>query len=174
MPTRRKSIKLYAHERKLLVKLYLRRRIPIDQYEKRPRDCASFESEWQELSKRDDTWGDLFHYMRSQRKRGLWVRLDGAHKSGPPLPEMTADEVEALVAIYEVNVVDAGSDTLGYDEDIPKLLVREMRALTGRTFSAHQLVAKLTALRKRGLLPKVSEQSQSDDMGSEDNLEAAS
>src|SRR5262245_45976841 len=97
MATRRRSITLLAHEKRLLIVLYRRRRIPIDQFESRPDELAALTVEWHEQSGRKDTAGELLHYMRSQRKRGLWVRFDGAHKSVPTLPEMSAEETEILV-----------------------------------------------------------------------------
>ena len=41
MTTRRKTIKILDHERRLLVEMYLRRRIPIDQFEDRPDDLGA-------------------------------------------------------------------------------------------------------------------------------------
>jgi hypothetical protein len=154
MTTRRKSLRLVDHERELLVKLYLRWRIPVDQFEKRPRELAAFTGEWSTLSGRSDLATDVLHYMRTRRKRGLWVRFDGDHEAGPPCLDLSAEETEILVAIYtEVTALRSGSDEIGYDAEVQSLIAKEFAAETGRVVPVHELVAKLTALRKRGLLP---------------------
>jgi hypothetical protein len=165
MATHRRSIKLFPHERPLLVDLYLRRRIPIDQYEVRQQDLNDFTKDWNGLSGRNDAPADILHYLRTQRKRGLWVRFDGNHEVTPPVTEMTAEESEILVAIYQDNVADFahGSDVIAYDPEIAELLAKEFAAEIGRIIPAPQLIAKLTALRKRGLLPKAAEFPKRDD-----------
>lgn len=62
MKVRKKSLKLYDHERKLLIEHYLSWRIPIDQFEKRPDDRQAFVDEWNKLAKRQDDAGDVIHY----------------------------------------------------------------------------------------------------------------
>jgi hypothetical protein len=86
MAKNRKSIRLLPEERGLLVQLYLRFRIPVDQYEGRPADSDAFVLEWHQLTGRRDTIGDLIHYMRTQRKQKLWVTLDGNHRPAPRPP----------------------------------------------------------------------------------------
>jgi hypothetical protein len=175
MAMKRKSIKLLDHERQMLIELYLRWRIPIDQFENRPEELSEFTAEWRRLSQRTDTAPDLIHYMRSLRKRGLWVRLEGASATPPALPEMTAEETEVLVNIFyeHVTMLASGSDVLAYDDEIGKLIAKEFLAATERYIPPYQLIAKLTALRKRGLLPKVSDQDVSgDDVGFDDIDEA--
>ena len=160
MTTRRKTLKILDHERRLLVEMYLRRRIPIDQFEDRPDDLGALVTEWNELTGRTDAAGEIHHYMRTQRKNGQWVRLDGDYETKPPQPFFSAEETECLVAIYQVNVADhdTGSDAIAYDEGTANLIAREFAGITGRIVPSHHLVAKLTALRKRGLLPKVAVQ----------------
>jgi hypothetical protein len=170
MSEHRKSLKLFEHERPLLIEIYLKWRIPVDQFENRPHDLDAFISTWRTLTGREDTGSELIHYMRSQRKRGLWVKMDGEHKKAPPLPEMSAEEIEVLVAVFEDNVtsLSVGSDVLAYNEEIAELIAKEFFALTGRIVPASDLIAKLTALRKRGLLPKVGKQPKPDDIGFDD------
>src|SRR5436190_5195852 len=141
MAIRRRSIKLLAHERSVLVELYLKWRTPIEQFESRPDDRAAFIQEWNNLSGRNDSAADIIHYMRTQRKRGLWVTFDGDHRCAPPQPSMTAEEIESLVSVYEHNVSagGSGSDVIAYDETIQELIVNEFHALTGRTFTADEL-----------------------------------
>ena len=160
MATRQKSIKLFEHERPLLIELYLRRRIPVDEYERRPEDKQALVDEWNQLTGRTDSTEGVMHYMRTQRKRGLWVRFDGDHEPSTPVIELSAEDGEVLVSIYTENMalLGRGSDVLEYDSEISDLIAKEFFAITGRIVPPHQLVAKLTALRKRGLLPKVSKQ----------------
>ena len=94
------------------------------------------------------------------------MRLDGDYETKPPQPFFSADETECLVAIYQVNVADhcAGSDAIAYDDGTANLIAKEFAGMTGRIVPAHHLVAKLTALRKRGLLPKVGAQPATNDV----------
>ncbi len=164
----KKSIKILSHERTALVALYLRRRIALDQYENRPEDQQTFRDEWQQLTGREDSFEELLHYMRTQRKRGLWVKLDGKHEPAKPPPHLSAEETEVLVKIYTENVtlLEVGSDVLGYEPELLELLAKEFAAETGRVVPAYELNAKLTALRKRGLLSKVGKRGEdSEDHG---------
>jgi hypothetical protein len=150
---------LFDHERSLLVKMYLERLIPIEQYEQRSTDLAGLVDEWRKLTGRSDSGGELIHYMRTQRKRGKWVRFDGAHLGSPEAPEFSAEEIEVLVSIYDEDVaaMGIGSDVLGYEDELKVLVSKEFAARTGRIVAGDDLVAKLTALRKRGLLPKAAD-----------------
>jgi hypothetical protein len=125
----------------------------------------AFVEEWNGLSGRRDAECDLVHYMKTQRKRGLWVRLDGEHKPAPPKVNLSAEETEVLVEICRENVtvMGNGSDTLDYDDEVRDLIAKAFAEATGRVVPPHELVTKITALRKRGLLPKVSEQKPSDE-----------
>jgi hypothetical protein len=154
---RKKSLKLLAHERALLIQHYLRWRIPVDQFEARRDDLVAFAAEWNEASNRTDAPEDVLHYMRTQRKRHLWVKFDGNHEDAPTPIDLTADETIQLVAVFNENAatIECGSDVLACEPEIADLIAKEFAAVTGRIFPAHLLVAKLTALRKRGLLPKV-------------------
>lgn len=158
MGSRRKSIKLFPHERQALIDVYLKWQFAVDTYEKLPDELEAMTEEWGERCGRKDAPQDVFHYMRNERKCSRWVRFDGKHKEPPPMPAFTADEIEVLVDVYAKNVaeLDYGSDTLGYDSQLADFIAREFADQTGRVVPARYLVAKLTALRKRGLLPKVS------------------
>jgi hypothetical protein len=155
----RKSIRLNGHERALLVKLYRKWRIPVDQFDQRPSDREEFTAEWHRISKRHDSAGELVHYMKTQRKRSLWVRLDGNYDPAPAVIELSAEEIEELIGIFRANVtlLDQGEDVLSYDDDVAEMIAKEFEANTGRRVPANELVAKLTALRKRGLLPRLGD-----------------
>ena len=169
MATRRTAIKILPHERQLLVKLYLKYRLPIEQLESRPAELAAFAREWRRLAKQRHSEGELLHYMRNERKCGRWIKLGKNCPPPPPLPDMSADEIEALIVIYEENVaiLGCGTDAISYDDEIGELLVKSFFEMTGRGLPSHQLVRMLTALRKRGLLTRVSDIPQSDSSGFE-------
>lgn len=158
MPSRRKTIPLLPHEHAALKELYLVYRIPIDQYEQRPVDLRDFVEDWRAQTGRSDLAGELIHYMKAKRKQGKWVRLDGRHKTAPP-PSLclTAEQTETLVEIYEEHVIATGhcSDVLSENEELADLVAKEFAHRTRRRVPTAVLVARLTALRKRGLLPVV-------------------
>jgi hypothetical protein len=160
MPIRHKSIKVLPHEKKLLIELYLKWRTPIEQFESRPDDLTQFTREWNKLSGRNDAESGVLHYMRTQRKQGFWVRLDGNHRPAPKLPVISAEDTEILVALFEehVSILGSGSDIVAYEDGIADLLMKKFRAQTGRRLKKNELITKLTALRKRGQLPKAVKQ----------------
>ena len=81
------------------------------------------------------------------------------HLAVPATPAFTAEDIEVLAAIYAENVVVMGvrSDVLAYKDVLKALIAKEFTVRTCRVVHADDLVAKLTALRKRGLLPKATE-----------------
>src|SRR5947209_11345912 len=127
MATRRKSIKLFPHERQALIDVYVKWRIAIDAYEGLPDELEAMTEEWHQRCGREDSPHDVLHYMRTERKLGRWIRLGGNYKATPPMPKLTAEETEILVDIYARNVaeLDAGSDTLGYDSQVADFIARE-------------------------------------------------
>jgi hypothetical protein len=162
MSATRKSIQVFDHERALLVELYMKWRIPVDSFDGFPDEKATFAEEWRTMSSRTDSADDLVHYMMVQRKRGLWVKLGDDYRRLPPLPAFTADETEALVGIYHerVTILENGSDVLSFESETKDLIARDFQEETGRFIEPHLLVMKITALRKRGLLPKVGNRGQ--------------
>jgi len=170
MSPKTKTIKLLPHDREILVKLYCKYRLPIEQLEARPAELGAFVREWHRVSKQKHTEGELIHYMRNERKCSRWVKLGRNCQPPPPLPEMSLDEIEALVQIYEENVaiLGRGTDAVSYNPEISELLVKSFFEITGRGLPAHQIIQKLTALRKRGLLTRVSDMPQPDSSGYND------
>ncbi len=88
---------------------------------------------------------------------GKWVRLGSDHEPIPALADFSAEETEILVGIYSETVtpLELGSDELGYDPAFAQTLANLFAEATGRIVPAPDIIAKLTALRKRGLLTKV-------------------
>ncbi len=111
MAVKRKAIRLAKHERESLVQLYLEFAIPVDQYEERQEKLNELCDKWQEETGRRNAPGDILHYMRSQRKRGLWVRLGDAAVKREPRAKFSADEKEELVRIVLENITSLGSGT---------------------------------------------------------------
>lgn len=164
MSERRKSIKLFPNERQALEDVYLKWGFAVDSYEQLPEELEAMVEEWRQRCGRSDPTSDVFHYIRNARKcknqgqsKG-WVRFDGKHKTPAPMPSFTADEVETLVLIYSKLVAceGHGSDNLAYDPALMDLIAKEFAESTGRVVPPHYLCAKLTALRKRGLLTEVT------------------
>lgn len=167
----RKAIGLSADEDRLLKELYIRWNIPIDQFEKRPHDLRALVDAFNAQSGRTDTTEDVMHFMKTRRKRGLWVKLGAGHKTSPSLSGMlSAEEGEILIDIYnkDVAAMGLGSDVLSYTPEVSKLIAKEFALRTRHRVPAHVLIAKLTEMRKRGLLPKVEPKSKDDGLGFSD------
>jgi hypothetical protein len=158
MRERRRSIRLLDHEDRLLRRLYLAARIPIDQYEKRPEDLAEFHRVWRRHSQRNDSPGELIHYMRTKRKNSQWVTFDGKHQKYSLVAwRFTPDEIDTAIAIYEQLLASTGrgSDNFAYDEGLSDKLSAEFAKRAGRVVPGLIISAVIAAVRKRGNLPRV-------------------
>jgi hypothetical protein len=155
--SRKKKINLLPHERDALVKIYLEFRIPIGQFQKRPAEMDAFVNEWRRRTGRNDTAGELIHYMRNQRKQKLWVRLEDKALKAPPHEQFSADEVELLVELYGKYVIAAGdgSDVLDQEPEVAQNIAKEFATVTHRVIAPTFITAKLALLRRHGMLPKV-------------------
>jgi hypothetical protein len=165
MATRRKAIRLFEHENRALKEMYLKRKIPSDQYAERPTELAELTAEFNKATGRGEVSDDIVHYMKNERKEGRWPKLGSDHKAKPKHSrELTADQIEVLVEIFNEHVVPLGhcSDFLSYDHEIKELIAMEFAHRTRKRVPSHVLVATLDALRKRGLLPKADERSSED------------
>src|SRR5438876_7588 len=100
MTKRRKSIRLFPHERQTLIDVYLKWGFAVDSYESLPDELEALTDEWRHRCGRQADPQAVFHYMRNERKSSRWVRFDGKHKEPPPIPTLTATELEILVAVY--------------------------------------------------------------------------
>ncbi len=166
----RKSIKMFDHERRGLEEAYLRRKITIEQYEVRQDDLHALCNEWRSQFGRTESDGDIHHFMRTRRKSGKWPKLNGAQEPTPTLPELTAEHREVLVDIYYEHVADlgSGSDNIAYEPEVMAMIATEFHHRTGRVVPGNMLVGILTAMRKRGLLPKVRKQDEDESGGFND------
>ncbi len=70
---------------------------------------------------------------------------------------LNAEEKEMLVAIVHENMslLGCGTDEIAYDPEIAAALVKEFSLATGRIVLPGDLIAEVTAIRKRGLLPRI-------------------
>lgn len=157
MKTRRKSIRLSAHERESLVQLYVQMSVPIDQFEERVGELTRLCSQWYRETGRSDELHEVLHYMRTQRKQGKWVRLGANATERPPSSQLTPDEMDILLQIVNENVSSKGygSDEIAHDPEIASLIAKEFSIEAGRVLGPSDLLGHITAVRKRGLLEKV-------------------
>lgn len=160
MKTRRISLKLDTRERESLVASYLQMAIPIDQFEERPSDLRTLCAKWEAESGRHENPEAVLHYMRTQRKAGKWPRLNGNHVRRKKRMVLSVDEREILVSIVEneVMAMGVGTDEIAYAPEIGRLIAKEFEAETGRRVRVGDLIAEITAIRKRGLLDHVEKQ----------------
>lgn len=161
MAKRRKSIRLFDHERSALVKLYLAKRITVSQYAGlRASELQQLCDEWRGLTGCTHANGDVLHYMRNERKCGRWVTLDGEHLRKPKTPVFSPEDVETLREVYDDLLVafgDGSSENIAYDDDMKTFIAKEFAFRADRVVPIDDLVAKLTDLRKRGQLTRVAD-----------------
>jgi hypothetical protein len=152
---RRMKIKLAREEDDLLRSLYRDRRIPVDQYVRRPGALDGLTGQFNDLAGRNDSTGDIHHYMATCRKNGEWVTFDGNHRrlESMDLEQLTSADWTQLAAAYEA--LGIGSDNFAFDADLLLRLTAGFRQLSGKQIDGRTLVALIMALRKRGMWPKV-------------------
>lgn len=152
---RRRSIPLRPDEHRALRQQYLNFRYPTDQYAKRNSELERFTDTWNASMERDDSSGDLLHYMVTKRKAGKWVRFDGSHKKlARTAPDLFSDEEwQELIDIYID--LDEPSDHYAFDGNLQAHLSAEFQLRTGRHVWGSVLVAALIDLRKDDRLPRL-------------------
>jgi len=149
--------RLSIDDRDMLKFLYVRQRIPTDQYKRRPEDLRKLTDRFNALTERSDEPDDLLHFMVSQRKQGKWPKLGSVHRklARVPLDLLTADEWDILDEIYlDMNV---GSDNYAFDAELRREFARRFSASAGRFVPARTLSAALERRRKEGSLPRLTE-----------------
>ena len=148
---------LSIDDKEMLKFLYVRQKIPTDQYKRRPEALRKLTDRFNALTERNDKADDLLHFMISQRKQGKWPKLGTAHRklARVPLDLMTAEEWKILDEIYlDINV---GSDNYAYNGDLRRELARRFSASAGRFLPARTLCAALERRRKEGTLPRLTD-----------------
>ena len=151
---------LSIDEEETLKFLYVRQNIPTDQYKRRPELLRNLVARFNALTERSDEPDDVLHFMITRRKAGMWPTLGPTHRklAGVGMDELTPDEWKILEEIYLG--INRGSDCYAYDAGLRSQLERRFSASAGRFVSARTLCAALEQRRKRGLLPRVTEQPQ--------------
>lgn len=148
---------LSIDEKEMLKFLYVRQKIPTDQYKRRPEELRKLTDRFNALTERNDKADDLLHFMISQRKQGKWPKLGSAHRklARVPLDLMTAEKWKILDEIYlDINV---GSDNYAYNVELRRELARRFSISAGRLLPARKLCAALERRRKEGSLPRLSD-----------------
>lgn len=148
---------LNIDDREMLQFLYVRQKIPTDQYKRRPEALRKLTDRFNALTERNDKADDLLHFMISQRKQGKWPKLGTAHRklARVPLDLLTAEEWKILDEIYlDMNV---GSDNYAYNVELRRELARRFSASAGRFLPERTLCAALERRRKEGSLPRLTD-----------------
>lgn len=178
MVTRRSSIRLSPDENDSLKRLYISLGIPSDQYARRPEDLERFIHRWNAISERCDTAEDVMHYIKTKRKKGLWLALGGKHERCPArgAQPLTADQWAQLEVVYsEICVARGlGSDNLDYDDELAKEFSREFALRTGLIRTGRDLLSLIMERRKRRAWRKLDPNRPDDGIGFGDIDEIAS
>lgn len=148
---------LSIDDKEMLKFLYVRQRIPTDQYKRRPEALRKLTDRFNALTERNDKADDLLHFMINQRKQGKWPKLGTAHSklARVPLDLLTVEEWKILDEIYlDMNV---GSDNYAYNVELRRELARRFSASAGRFLPARTLCAALERRRKEGSLPRLTD-----------------
>jgi len=152
---KRKKLPLNTTEDLILRDLYRHFRVPDGQFSKRPEFSAHFLSVWNEATGRDDTIGEVLHYIGTMRKRGLWVTLDGNHLRMPIGESFVGISPEGLAIIDSVYAqMGIGSDNFTYSPELVDSVQRRLVSELGLHIPRHLLIARIIDRRKAGLLPK--------------------
>jgi len=162
----RKKLQLTAYEDLTLRDLYLHFRVPDGQFSKRPDFSSHFLSVWNQATDRDDTIGEVLHYIGTLRKQGKWVTLDGTHRrlsAGESQVGLTAEAFEIIDSIY--TRLGIGSDNFIYSPELVDSIHQRLVADLGLHIPRHLLVAAIIDRRKAGDLPKAGRSLSSGDEG---------
>jgi hypothetical protein len=149
---------LSIDEEETLKFLYVRQNIPTDQYKRRPEELRKLTDGFNALTERSDEPDALLHFMVNRRKAGKWPKLGVGYKrlACVPLDMLPPDEWKTLEQIYlDIN---KGSDNYAYDAGLRKDLAQRFAASAVHFVPARTLCAALEMRRKKGLLPKLTDQ----------------
>src|SRR5690349_15605148 len=100
MAKNRKAIVVTPQEDQILRDLYQRFRIPSDQYKRRPNELQRFVNNWNSLTNRSDSAGELLHYIVTQRKTASkkWPTFGDDYQRMKEVPDdfLTAEQWQHL------------------------------------------------------------------------------
>ena len=152
--SKKRKIQLTTFEDSVLRDLYRHFRVPDGQFRKRPAFASHFMSVWNEATGRDDTLGEVLHYIVTLRKQKMWVTFDGEHRrmQGQGRVELPAKVAEIIDGEYAA--MGIGSDNFAFElrlvDRIHQRLIKEL----GYHIPRHRLVTAIIDRRKAGRLPK--------------------
>jgi hypothetical protein len=153
-----KPLSLNPEQDGILRRSYFKRRIPRDQYKRRPDDLADLVAEFNRLTGLDESGEQLVRYIKNQQKakRRLqvpWPTFEGAHKKAPPLSHTLDDkQLEVLMDIYErvVLPLQIGTDSAEASRAVCDMLAKEFARRTGIVMLGLNLLSIAEEKRKRG------------------------
>lgn len=171
------SLKLQPEEDNLLRTLYKQFGVTSDRYPQYPEALRDFVETWSNLTGRQDSPSELLHYIFTQRKRGLWVKLGRSPKTKYAPTEMfacrfTDEDFEHLDDIYEE--LQIASDNFALDDELGEKLTKEFARRTGKIVPTLVLCATMITRRKGGALTTLRPKRDDDDLGFADIGEVAS
>lgn len=152
---RRTKIQLTKTEDSVLRDLYRHFRVPDGQFLKRPSFAQHFLDVWNAATGRDDTLGEVLHYIATLRKKKQWVTLDGDHlkmPAGQGQVQLPAEACEIIDAEY--SAMGIGSDNFSYEIDLVDRIHSKLILELGFHLPRHVLVTAIIDRRKAGDLPK--------------------
>ncbi len=166
----KQSLSLQPDEDKLLRALYTHFGVPSDRFPQHPEMLQEFLDTWRDLSGRQDSSAELLHYIFTQRKRGLWVKLGRKPKSkfvrDNPRPfRLTDEDWKKLDEIYED--LQIASDNFALDEELGKKLTDEFARRTNKIVPTPVLCAAMITRRKGGAFTTLRPRDE-DDLGFRD------
>ena len=165
------SLRLQPGEDKLLRTLYKQFGVTSDRFPQHPEALQEFVETWNNLTGRQDSPADLLHYIFTQRKQGLWVKLGRKPKSkyvpsDPIHCRFTEEDWKHLDAIYEE--LQVSSDSFALDDELGQKLTDEFARRTGKIVPTLVLCSVMIMRRKRGALTTLRPKKDDDDLGFSD------
>jgi hypothetical protein len=172
MPPTDKPIRPSEHDDGVARAVYFHKRIPRDQYKKRPEDLQELADTINRLTGREDKPDQWLRYIQNQQKattryllqgREPWPTFDGEHQKAPALTSiLSAEQMESLRESYEIAVLpyELGTDAAVWHESVVAALAAEFTRRTGAIVPGILLLAIVEEKRKRGLWFKVGRKRQ--------------
>ena len=167
----KRTIRLWPDERAFLVHLYWEGRRSTDQLGRDVETLAAMTRAFNAGTPQEATPDDLLHYMIVQRKRGRWVRLGDRALHRGPRPELTSNELAALIEVAHEMAVreEISCCRLMFEPDLRDELRERFAARTGKLAAGTDLVDALISIRKDGLLPRIYGPGRSRGVASDDD-----
>lgn len=172
----KQSLRLQPEEDKLLRTLYKQFGVTSDRFPQYPEALHEFLETWNNLTGRQDSAADVLHYIFTQRKQGLWVKLGRKPKSkytptNTIACRFTDDDWKHLDALYEE--LQIPSDNFALDDELGQKLTDQFAQRTGKIVPTLVLCAAMITRRKGGTLTTLRPKKDDADLGFGDIDEVA-